>query len=38
LMVALLMWLTRVWTGLRVDDASEQTGLDISLHREQLGT
>jgi ammonia channel protein AmtB len=27
-----------VWVGLRVDEATEQTGLDISLHREQLGS
>ncbi len=37
-MSALLLWITKVWVGLRVDETSEQTGLDISLHREQLGT
>ena len=37
-MSALLLWVTRLWVGLRVDAATEQNGLDISLHREQLGT
>jgi Amt family ammonium transporter len=37
-MSALLLWVTKVWVGLRVDEATEQTGLDISLHREQLGS
>lgn len=37
-MSALLLWVTKGWVGLRVDATSEQTGLDISLHREQLGT
>ena len=35
---ALLLWLTRLLVvDLRVDDASELTGLDIALHRERLG-
>jgi Amt family ammonium transporter len=37
-MTLLLLWVTRVLIGLRVDEASEQTGLDISLHREQIGS
>ena len=32
-----LLWLTDRLVGLRVSDASEQTGLDLSLHRERLG-
>ena len=36
-MSGLLLWVTSVIVGLRVDEAAEQTGLDISLHREQLG-
>jgi ammonium transporter, Amt family len=36
---ALLLWLTRlVVVDLRVDVQDEQTGLDISLHRERLGS
>ena len=37
-MTMVLLWVTRVLIGLRVDEASEQAGLDISLHREQLGS
>jgi Amt family ammonium transporter len=33
----LLLGVTRLLIGLRVDANTEQTGLDISLHREQLG-
>lgn len=35
---ALLLWVTKMWVGLRVEKTAEETGLDISLHREQLGT
>ncbi len=38
LMSILLLWITHKKFTLRVDETSEQTGLDISLHREQLGT
>jgi ammonium transporter, Amt family len=38
LMSALLLWIVKLGIGLRADETSEQTGLDISLHREQLGT
>jgi Amt family ammonium transporter len=34
---ALLLWITLMITGLRVDEQSEQTGLDIAQHRERLG-
>ncbi len=34
---ALLLWVTLMITGLRVDEQSEQTGLDIAQHRERLG-
>jgi len=37
-MSILLLWVTKVIVGLRVDDASEDAGLDISQHREQMGT
>jgi len=37
-MSLLLLWVTKVIVGLRVDDASELTGLDISQHREHMGT
>ena len=37
-MSVLLLWVTKVIVGLRVDDASEEAGLDISQHREQMGT
>ncbi|MDD2926901.1 ammonium transporter [Rhodoferax sp.] len=35
---ALLLWFTQVLVGLRVDEGAEDSGLDLSLHREQLGT
>ena len=34
---ALLLWITNLVVGLRVDEQSEQTGLDIAQHREHLG-
>ena len=38
-MSMLLLWITNiVGLRLRVDETDEQTGLDISLHREQLGS
>jgi Amt family ammonium transporter len=37
-MTALLLWLTILIVGLRVDEQSEQVGLDISQHRERMGT
>jgi Amt family ammonium transporter len=37
-MTYVLLWLTRVIVGLRVDEAAEAIGLDISQHREQLGS
>ena len=33
-----LLWLTKVIVGLRGDENSELTGLDVSQHREHLGT
>lgn len=36
LVTALLLWLTHLIVGLRADEQSEQTGLDISQHRESL--
>jgi Amt family ammonium transporter len=33
-----LLWLTKLIVGLRVDENSELTGLDVSQHREHLGT
>ncbi|MFZ2309693.1 MAG: ammonium transporter [Rhodoferax sp.] len=33
-----LLWLTKVIVGLRVDDESEVTGLDLTQHRERMGT
>jgi Amt family ammonium transporter len=38
LMSWVLLWVTRGVVGMRVNASAEQTGLDISLHREQLGT
>jgi Amt family ammonium transporter len=35
---AALLWLTKVIVGLRVDDNSELVGLDVSQHREHMGT
>ncbi len=37
-MSAVLLWLTKLLVGLRVDDGSELTGLDITQHREHMGT
>lgn len=37
LMSWVLLWFTRWLVGMRVDASAEQTGLDISLHREQIG-
>ncbi|MDR7308581.1 Amt family ammonium transporter [Rhodoferax saidenbachensis] len=33
-----LLWLTKVIVGLRVDENSELVGLDVSQHREHMGT
>jgi len=33
----LVLWLTHVLVGLRVDENDEQTGLDIAQHRERIG-
>jgi Amt family ammonium transporter len=37
-MSALLLWITKVIVGLRVDEQSEIDGLDIAQHREHMGT
>ncbi len=37
-MSAALLWVTKVIVGLRVDENSEITGLDITQHRERMGT
>lgn len=37
-MSALLLWVTKVIVGLRVDDEAELIGLDLSQHREKMGT
>jgi Amt family ammonium transporter len=37
-MSAVLLWVTKAIVGLRVDDGSEVTGLDITQHREHMGT
>lgn len=34
---AVLLWITNLAGGLRVDEQSEQSGLDIAQHRERLG-
>ena len=36
-MTALLLWLVRLGVSLRVDEADEAQGLDVSQHREHLG-
>jgi Amt family ammonium transporter len=36
-MTALLLWLVRLAVSLRVDEADEVQGLDVSQHREHLG-
>ena len=33
-----LLWVTKALVGLRVDDQSEVTGLDVSQHREHMGS
>ena len=38
LMTAVLLWVTKVIVGLRVNDNAELAGLDISQHREKMGT
>jgi ammonium transporter, Amt family len=35
-MTAALLWLTKVLVGLRVDDAAESLGLDVTQHREAI--
>ncbi len=35
-MTGVLLWVTSLLVGLRVDENAERTGLDISLHRERL--
>ncbi len=35
---AVLLWITNFVVGLRVDEQSEQVGLDIAQHRERLGS
>ncbi|APW44655.1 ammonia channel protein [Rhodoferax saidenbachensis] len=37
IMSVLLLWVTKLIVGLRVDDAAELAGLDISQHREHMG-
>jgi len=37
-MSAVLLWFTKGLVGLRVDDESELTGLDLTQHRERMGT
>ena len=37
-LTALLLWLTKLIVGLRVDEQSELTGLDIAQHRERIGS
>ena len=36
-MTGVLLWVTSLLVGLRVDDESERTGLDIAEHRERIG-
>ena len=36
-MTAVLLWVTKVIVGLRVNEAAEVAGLDISQHREKMG-
>jgi ammonia channel protein AmtB len=33
-----VLWLTKIIVGLRASDAAEVLGLDISQHREKMGT
>ena len=37
-MSAALLWVIKALLGLRIDDAAEREGLDISEHRERIGT
>jgi Amt family ammonium transporter len=37
-MTALLLWVTKLIVGLRVDEQSELTGLDIAQHRERISS
>ena len=37
-MSAVLLWLIKSVIGLRVDEQAERNGLDISEHRERIGT
>jgi len=37
-MSAVVLWFTNLMVGLRVDDGAEVTGLDITQHREHMGT
>ena len=37
-MTALLLWITLIIVGVRVDERAEMDGLDISQHRERMGT
>ena len=37
-MSAALLWFTNLLVGLRVEDGAEVTGLDITQHREHMGT
>jgi Amt family ammonium transporter len=37
-MTGALLWITRVLVGLRVDEGAEALGLDISQHREAIGS
>jgi Amt family ammonium transporter len=37
-MSAILLWVTKLIVGLRVDEQAELTGLDVAEHREHLGT
>ncbi len=37
-MTAVLLWLTKLIVGLRVDEQSELTGLDIAQHRERISS
>lgn len=35
---AAVLWFTKLMVGLRVEDGAEETGLDITQHREHMGT
>ena len=36
-MTAVLLWVTKIIVGLRVEDNAEAAGLDLSQHREKMG-